>query len=202
MASTAGTTFPLKPVGGAGGTLAVDLLTLECEASETFNDGDIIAIDTAGSNGAISPASVTGASVASNKVFGVANCKTFTSAASIDVDGDLNDDLIQVYPAWPGRRFAGNIMAGAADVDGVAGTDLRNQFGILLDATDKNWVIDNTDTTDPVTMVIEYVSPQFETLSTDANYGLPKYGRHAGVGVTNPRVVFMFLNSATYFSEA
>lgn len=201
MAHTAGTNSPISPAGGAGGTQAADIMTIPCESGgSTFGPGDIIVVDATDKDAEVNNNPAQG----TNYIFGVAALKeAFTANSTIDRDGELGNiaesggDLIQVFPAWPGRRFQGNIIDGANDQDGVYAEDIRTAYGTL--ESDQGYAcINKADVTNEVVFTLEYVTPQYDSQVNNKW----NYGREAGVVIKNPRVTFVFLVNATVFGAS
>ena len=198
MATTAGYVYPIKPVGGAGGTLAADIMTIPSDPSQVWKDGDIVTID-----GTTKDAVMDNSDPAANLVFGVFAGKAFTANATIDRDGEVGEDLVQVYPAWPGRRFAANLTTNeTTDETGVYQSNLRVAAGNNIVESDSDTTACVSIETDvPIVYVIEYVSPQSGYNVTNS-VATTQFGRSAGVGMRNPRITFMFMVTETVFGLA
>jgi len=190
-------------MGGESGVRSIPTMTMPCDPSVAFSDGDIIIADTGGPTG---DAQVSNA--ATGAIIGVAMCKGFTANATINRDGNvavggaapgatLTGDLINVALALPGQAFQGNFIASAvpADKTGVYATDLRIAAGQDVDESSDGYACVSGATANPVCWVQEYVTPQYDIVLSKW-----KYGREAGVGVTNPRVVFRFIAAGTVFA--
>jgi len=196
MAITAGTVQPIAAAPGARGTSSVAMATIPCDPSDAFLPGDILAINAATRDVSVAATPV----AAAGTIFGVAMCKSFTSAATIDRNGQVNDDLINVALAVADARFAGNVVTGTAtDETGVYVDNIRVKLGLIrTDAGGGTYfAIEQSSTGVDVVYPLEYVTPQFDTTGQDW-----QYGREAGVGMLNPRVIFMFLYNATVFGTA
>jgi len=194
MATTTGTTAPIKPAGGAGGTVAADVMTIPCDPSVAFDAGDLIVVD-----GTTKDAQIVASNnivLATNFILGVAATKAggFTANATIDRNGTIGADLINLWPAWPGRRWTGTIIDGTSDQDGVYAEDIRTKYG-TLDSADGYACINKADTVAPVAFTLEYVTPQYDS-QVNSKWN---YGREAGVVIKNPRVTFVFVAAATVF---
>lgn len=207
MPTTAGTVTPIAPAPGARGVAAVPMATIPCDPGIAFLQGDIIVIDATTRDADLSATPV----AAAGTVFGVALTRSFTANATINRDGNVtqagtpgatrNGDLINIALATADSRFAGNLVgaAGTADYTGVYATSLRLKLGLIRTDAPSNTVmaIDSASGGVDVVFPLEYVTPQFDTVGLDW-----QYGRTAGVGITNPRVLFMFLYNATVFGIA
>lgn len=186
MATTANTVFPIAAAPGARGTGAVEMATIPCLASVAFSPGDIVIID-----GTTKDATVL--NTPTGAIFGVAMCKEFTSAATIDRDGQINEDTVNVALAVAGARFTGNVQLNTTtDLVGVYATCLRVVCDIVVSDTSGYAALSTDATGTEVVFTQEFTSPQYDNVAA-----VWRYGRTAGVGVTNARVIFSFLHDAT-----
>lgn len=196
-------TYPIRPAGGYGSANAAYVTVEAVEPGIAFQNGDVLVIDAASSNDPEVNNAATGV------IFGVAlvrDSAVVTGKSSIDRDGsNIPDDsgevdTINVALAMPGQRWQGSmIQTGPADHTGVYADDIHDAFGLLeSDATGGlHGCIDFSVTgANAVAYTLGYVTPQ-----TDQSTGNMVYGREAGVGLSNPRVNFVFLVDKTVFGE-
>ncbi len=198
MATTAGTTFGIAPAF-TGGPRAPQHTVIPIDPSNVIQDGDVIVCD-----------GTTGDAVANNaptvNILGVARIKgSQTAAATINREAGTGPDVngvehvVNIALALPGTMFQANIMdASATDHTGVYQDDIRALVGHELgESTQGHACVENDANTNVVVYVLSYVTPQFDIV---ASPNLWRYGRLAGVGMTNPRANIFFLADATSFS--
>lgn len=173
MPTETGTTLPMgtagSPYGGSGG-VPTQVLTADAAIAQ----GDVVIADSTASGRIIE----TDADPALNEIVGVA-----MGAASA-----AGDDIL-VGLALPGVRYTANIVDGDGDVTGALADDILVIHDLITSA-DGYWCLDRTGSTQ-LTYTLGYARQK--GTSSDPTQ---KSGRQtAGVGVTNPRVVFCFISS-------
>lgn len=207
MAIALNTVQPIAPAPGARGVASVAMATIPCLAATAFKPGDILVIDAGTRDATLSASPVAAAST----IFGVATTRAFTSNATINKDGNVvtgggapgaayGGDCINVALATADARFAGNIVTGTAtDEVGDYVANIRLKLGLIRTDAPSGalMAIEQSSTGVDVVYTLEFTSPQRENTT-----GVWQYGRNAGVGITNPRVIFMFLYNATVFGTA
>jgi hypothetical protein len=172
---------------------AVPQTVVPMKASEALVAGDII-IMTAGY--------AEDSNSATSGIFGVAMLPTshVTAAATINDDQTPGPDTagtwhtLNVALAWPNQKFAGNVIdAATADHTGVYADD--NFKALEVAPSSDNFACVEDAVANPVVYGLGYVTPQWDIANSAW-----KYGRLAGVGITNPRIQFVFLATTTVFS--
>lgn len=205
MATTAGWTMPMRPVGrygqeGQRGTV------VPLDPGITVSAGDIITVDSGTKDAQV----ITNNDIVlgTHYVLGIALINenaAITAANPIDRDAQPGPFVspsattwhsINVALATPGTLFEGNIIDGASDQDGVYAEDVRTAYG-LLDSADGFACINKGDAADEVVFTFGYATPQ-----TNVQTGAQVFGVTAGVGLKNPRVRFTFLTGATVFGAS
>lgn len=174
MATTAGTTSRLVALGGMSGTGAVQTLGMTAEDS-AIAEGDVLVFASEDVDEDNSDPGI-------GLVVGVA---LNASAAAKDV--------ILVAMALPGQFFEANSVDEVTDQVGVAAEDIGVHGGIV-ESTDGFACFNLAEATNLVAMTVGYgrqtnVTQDSSPLAT------------AGVGVTNPRVIFGF-SSGVFFIDS
>ncbi|MEE8489931.1 MAG: hypothetical protein V3S43_06310 [Acidimicrobiia bacterium] len=170
MATTAGTTRPIVGVGGPGGTAAGVLW--HGEAATALTAGDVLIITS-------NELALGNADPAVDVVIGV--------AAEDAADGDR----MMYWPNLPGVRFEANITAaGPVDDVGAKADHILIVAGIQEDGTDGNAVLELGGGGVDLAHTIEWARQH--NVTQDADPAI------SGVGITNPRVVFVFINGVLH----
>ena len=187
MAITAHTVFPIKAVGGMGGTQAVPQMVLPLDVSETISDGDIMTV-------AAATKDLEDNNTPTEQIVGVANISAETdivSGATVDRD----TDVIHVVPAFANLLFAGNIVTDATtDETGVYVDNIMELMGIVEADTPTTAAPAQASGGTTTIKIIRYQQPQTALVAGVMTY---RAGAEAGVGVTNPRAIFTFLHALT-----
>ena len=188
MAVTAGTTFPIQPLGGSGGVQSHGMLNLPPDPSVEFVAGDVITIDVGTRDAQVAAIPATG-------ILGVVLLNPgspYTAPATVDRDADW----VTVALAHPNRLFEGSLIdTGPNDATGVYATDVRVQLPFLNNGvTGETFLCLEQAGATPAVFTWEYRDPHSIGKTEAAGFG-----REAGVGKTNPRVSFFFLLDATVF---
>ena len=208
MATTAGTVQPMRPVGGSGSGKAATQMVCPVDPSVEIQNGDILVPDEAGPTGDMQVEND-----AAIGIFGIAMVRdnaAVTAAATIDRNGSNIPTTaevagvihtVNVALAMPGQRFAGTLIAnGVGDHTGVYVTDIRDPVGHNVEeSTDGYACIELAADSGPCAFIMEYVSPQTDTTGLIGAVGEQRLGREAGVGLLNPRVIFIFPTAYTVF---
>ena len=156
---------PLTPAGGAAGCPTMELYDVDGDA----NAGDII-IFTGGKADVAADAATVGT------IVGVATG-----------DGTAANDPILVALALPGVQFVGHTIEAADDQVGAYAQDVGVKCGVILNTVDSQFCLNIENTTQKVAVGLRYARQNNATQDSDP--------LTAGVGVTNPRVVFMWIGS-------
>ena len=171
MATTTGTTLPMKALAPAQGE-ALPTMDLYAAAAAVAI-GDVLIM-------------TSGKLVVDNSA---PSAGTIVGVAGGVTGGTLNDANV-VNLALPGVQFTANVINNATDYTGVYATCIGIKQGII-ESADGAACIDINNTTQMVTYAW-YFARQKGT-SSDPTQASDKLT--AGVGPTNPRVVFTFLSS-------
>ena len=188
MATTAGTTFPIKPAAygwGPRSQAAHPELMLALSASETIRAGDAIIYDQSADDGFINGNAGTGV------IVGFAMVKTSDTTYSATAGADE----IGVCPCLQGQFFVGSIIvAGPGDATGARATDINvglasTAYFDFLESTEEFLCIANDATSDDMCMTMAYAPTQRDGTS----------GFNSGVGIVNPRVIFLVNPTLTVY---
>lgn len=192
--ATANTVFPFEAAGNGTDSGSNPMVTIPAEASTAFQKGDVVIIDGTSKDADVDNTPTGGA------IFGIVSDSAtgFTSPATINRDGNRADgDIVNVWLAAAMARFQGNIVpAATGDYTGVYATSLRADMAIVEETATGDGFAALDEGGTGVAYTLEYVSPQYDTVNS-----VWSYGREAGVGLLNPRVVFTFHNDATVFGS-
>lgn len=170
MAITAGTTFPCAPHGGMGGVAAGAVLV--GIAASGVVKGDIL-INASGvlteDNGA----------PAESAILGVA-LEDYSSATA----------ELTYAPAYPGKLFEANLINGTSDYTGVFASDIFDAVG-FAESDAGHACLDQA--AGAVATIVAYGR---QVLDADGAHTYPTGWMTSGVGVSNPRCIFVFNSSA------
>lgn len=204
MATTAGSTFPFRPIGGPGGSRTSAHKVAPLDPSITIQSGDVLVIATATNDVEVDNVNP-GAATDIYGIFDIGPKATEpTAAATIDRDLSPGPDVDDVWHsanvilALPGQRFAGNMAETVTPNDhtGVYADDV-NIDAAIRESTEGYAILTENPGADTVcARTMDYVNPQVDTANADNIFS---FGREAGVGLTNPRMEFYFLVASTCF---
>lgn len=169
MATTAGTTLPMAPAGGMLGTGTVQTFGMTAEDS-AITKGDVLIF-------------------ASEDVDEDNSAPLITTVVGVALEpSSAAKDVILVALALPGQLFEANVIDNASDETGVAADNIGVHRGIIESADGYACIdLNNTTAAQLVARTLGYARQK--NVTQDAAPIAT-----CGVGVTNPRVYFVFTN--------